>query len=154
MDKMSINLFGSDLSEVSLPNISEKDVEDSKKLYSADISDAILGEQVETLIIPKETSINPENIVIDFSEIGSISTIQRDVIKSLVNEEGHTEIYLYKKNSLVSIGVGDKYYMERVVPIIKDAIFNNEVRIYKNYQPGKPIYEITGRDFTKMRMNF
>ena len=48
--------------------------------------------------------------------------------------------------------MGDKYSLERLVPIVKEYVFNNEIKVYKNFQVGKPVEEVDGKDITKMRL--
>ena len=153
MDKDNLNLFNSDLSEVVLPSVSSEAEKENQELYSQDISEVILAPKVDVIVVPKDTNINTSNFIFDFSETSAITVMQKEVLKSLVAENGNTEIYLYKKNGLISIGMGDKYYLERVIPLIKKWIFSDSIRIYKNFIPGRQIFEVTGRDFTKLRMN-
>ena len=97
MDKDTLNLFNSDLNDVVLPTVSAEDEQNNKELYSKDISDVILAPKVDVIVVPKDTNINENNFIFDFSEMLNISIMQKEVLKSLVSEQGNTEIYLYKK---------------------------------------------------------
>lgn len=149
MDKTSIELFGTDANSVVIPSIEEANTE----LYSENISEVLLAPKVDVISVPKDSKVNPNNFIFDFSNLDSISVMQKEVLKSLVSKDGNIELYLYRKNGLISFGLGEKYYLERVIPLVKQWIFGDEIKVYKNFIPGKQIFEVTGRDFTKLRLN-
>ena len=57
------------------------------------------------------------------------------------------------KNGLTAFGMGDKFLLERLVPLIREHIFNNEIKVYKNFKVGNPLEEVNSKDITKMRLN-
>jgi hypothetical protein len=65
----------------------------------------------------------------------------------------NVSLYLYRKDGLVKFGMGEKYSLEREIPLLRHFIFGDEIRVYKNYIEGEPIVEVTGRDVTQMRLN-
>lgn len=150
----NIKLFNSSPDDVVMPHISEEATEESKALISDDIDDAILGDNVKTLIIPEDTEIAKFNYVFDFTNIGTITVMQKQSIKSLISEYGDVQLYLYNdKKGLMAFGMGDKYILEKLVPIIKKHVFDDSIKVYKDFQPGKQLEEVNSRDITKMRLN-
>lgn len=154
MDSESIQLFDSNNDEVIMPSImTEKVQEEQAKLMSDSIDNAILGPNVKTLILPEDSQIAEYNYIFDFTKAEKISSIQKEALKALISSNGDTQLYLYKQQSgLLSIGFGDRYSLERVVPIIKQYVFDNEIPVYKNFKVGKPVTEVVSRDITKMRL--
>lgn len=149
----SIKLFEADANNIVLPQINTEINDDDKQLISESIDDAILGEKVKTLIIPEDTEIAPYNYIFDFTDLQSITVIQKSSLKSLISVYGDIQLYIYnQKKGLTAFGMGDKYSLERLVPIVKEYVFNNEIKVYKNFQVGKPVEEVDGKDITKMRL--
>ena len=154
MENSNIKLFNTDENSVAMPSIQENSIEVQSELISESIDKAILGQQVKTLILPEDIEIYPQNYIFDFTDLESINTIQREALKSVVSMHGDVELYLYKKSSgLMAFGKGEKYSLERMVPIVKQYVFENKIKIYKNFEPGKPVKEVVSRDITKMRLN-
>lgn len=153
MDNIGIKLFKSDSKEVSLPSIGEEVVEQQKSIMSQSIEGAISGEKVKTLILPEEAMIDKSNIVFDFSEMETISIFQKEALKGLVCKDGDTSLYLYKKNTLVKIGTGHRYLLERLIPLIREQVFGDTVRVFKDFEVGKPVIEMSKKDITQLRLN-
>lgn len=153
MDSVNIKLFNSDTTEVALPNVSDEAVEEQKQLMSQSIEKEIGGRQVKKLILPEDSAIEHNNFLFDFSEVESISIFQKEAIKGLISNNGDTALYLYKPSSLVRFGWGDRYTLERLIPIIREQVFGNEIRIFKDFQEGEPLNEVSKKDITKLRIN-
>lgn len=153
MDNIGIKLFKSDSKEVSLPSIGEEVVEQQKSIMSQSIEGAISGEKVKTLILPEEAMIDKSNIVFDFSEMETISIFQKEALKGLVCKDGDTSLYLYKKNTLVKIGTGHRHLLERLIPLIREQVFGDTVRVFKDFEVGKPVIEMNKKDITQLRLN-
>lgn len=153
MDNLNIKLFNNDSSQVTLPQVSEQKVAEQSSLKSQSIESAISGTKVKTIILPEEAVIDEHNFIFDFSEMETISVFQREAIKSLISTDGDTSLYLYKKNSLVKIGCGDKYTLERMIPIVRAHVFDNGIRVFKDFGDSKPVQEVEGRDITQLRLN-
>jgi hypothetical protein len=118
------------------------------------LKDTIMGEKVKTVLINEETEIYPYNYVLDFSEVDSINAIQKDALKALVTRDGDIKLYLYKKNTgLTSFGMGSKYQLESLMPLIKQYVFADAIKVYKNFNPNGVNHEVKSRDITKLRMN-
>lgn len=126
---------------------------DLTKSY-VDLNKTIMGEKVKTILIKEDVDIYPNNYVLDFSDIASINAIQKDVIKSLVSVDGDIKLYLYKKDTgLTSFGMGSKFKLETMIPLVKQYVFSDEIKVYKDFQVGEKIQEVVSRDITKLRMN-
>lgn len=156
----TIQLFKHDQSVVSMPTVTEEEVQkQNEELDSQDITGAISGKKIKTLLLPEESIISEINYIFDFSEVANISPFKKEALKSLVvpkdkeDENTIVSLYLYKKNGLVEFGRGDRYVLERLMPLIKVHVFGDEIKIYKNFKRGKPLEEVSGRDITKLRLN-
>lgn len=154
MDNSGIQLFGSDANDIAMPSIGTELSEEQQGLMSESISKAISGETVKTLLLPEDTEIAPLNYIFDFTDLTSINTVQKEALKGLVSYYGDVQLYLYKqKSGLTAFGMGDRYKLERMVPLIRSYIFNNEIKIYRNFAPGNPVEEVDTKDITRMRLN-
>lgn len=149
-----IKLFDVDKNDVVLPTIEKDATQESTELISEEIDGAILGDKVKTLIIPEDTDIAPYNYVFDFTNLQSINVVQKSSLKALISLYGDIQLYLYNdKNGLTAFGMGDKYSLERTIPLIKRFVFNDEIKIYKNFRVGEKLEEVVSKDITKMRLN-
>lgn len=153
MDSVNLKLFNSNTDEIVLPNVSPETVEEQKQLMSQSIEKEIGGKQVKKIILPEDSVIEHSNFLFDFSEVESISIFQKEAIKGLISKNGDTALYLYKPSSLVRFGWGDRYTLERLVPILREQVFGNEIRVFKDFQEGQPIIEVSKKDITKLRIN-
>ena len=156
MDEATMKLFNSSNDNVVLPSVNEKVVQQQEQLMSADIQGAISGDTVKKLLLPESSKIDPCNFSFDFSEMQSVTVFQREALKSLGSKKEskqNVSLYLYRKDGLVKFGMGEKYSLEREIPLLRHFIFGDEIRVYKNYVEGEPIVEVTGRDVTQMRLN-
>jgi hypothetical protein len=153
MDSTNLQLFKHSATDVAMPTIDVDKEAEQKKLISGDISGAILGDEVKKLILPESSVISEENFIFDFSASQTITVFQKEALKSLISSDGTISLYLYKKNGLVEFGKGEKYSLERMIPLVRHFIFNDEISIYKNYQPGQVAKSVVSRDITKMRLN-
>lgn len=155
MDNISdIKLFKEDRNEVAMPSINIEMTSEQKELISDDVSKAISGEQVKIVILKEVNEIAEDNYIFDFTELASINVIQKEALKSLVSNNGNVQLYLYKKGSgLTSFGVGERYNLEMMVPLVRNYVFNSDIKIYKNYRVGEPAKEVISKDITKMRLH-
>lgn len=152
--EQNIKLFNTDANDIALPSESLNDDSEDSSLISESIDSAILGDKVKTIIIPEDTEINPNNYIFDFTNLESINVMQLNSLKSLVSKSGDIQLYLYNdKKGLMAFGMGDKYALERVVPLIKEHVFDNAIHIYKDFVAGGKLEEVSTRDITKMRLN-
>lgn len=149
-----IKLFNTDGTNVSMPKINNDDITKESELVSESIDGAILGDKVKTLIVPEDTEIAPFNYIFDFTDLQSITVIQKSSLKSLISLYGDVQLYIYnKQKGLTAFGMGDRYSLERIVPIIREYVFNNEIKVYKNFRIGEKPEEVDRKDITKMRLN-
>ncbi len=154
MDKANISLFNDDGNKVAMPSINKELDQNDKELVSESIDNAILNEQVKTLLLPETEEISPINYIFDFSEVESATFMQMLTIKGLKSKDGDVSIYLYNKSrALYFIGYGEKYKLERTLPLIKQFVFEDKIRIFKNFERGKEVNLVEGMDITQMRLN-
>lgn len=153
-NESNIKLFNTDQNAVVMPHISAEVDEGTASLMSDTLEGAILGDKVKTLIIPEDTEIAPYNYIFDFSDLQSINVIQKSSLKSLISRYGDVQLYIYNKTKgLTAFGMGDKYSLERLVPLLREYVFNNEIKVYKNFRVGERPEEVDHKDITKMRLN-
>ena len=150
---MDINLFKNDNGEVALPSIEIQQSDEQAKLMSDNIASELSKPTIKTIRIKEDIEIDPLNFVIDLSCVDTVTVLQKDVLKSLISSSGDASIYLYKKQGLIKIGVGKRFELERLFPIIKNAVFNDEIKVYKNLNKGGEIEEINTKDITNYRLN-
>ena len=80
--------------------------------------------------------------------------MQKNSLKALVSSEGTIQLYLYiKGKGLMAFGMGEKYTLEKMIPLLRFHVFDNEIKIYKDFKVGCKPVEIENRDITKMRLN-
>ena len=152
----NINLFKDDGKMVAMPSIpstqSESDAQPA--LISKGIDEAISGEQVKTILLPEDNGIEAENYVFDLMEIESISTMQLNSLKCLLSRYGDIAVYLHTKRAgLKYVGDGERYELERLVPLIKHYVFDDMITVYKDLQPGGIAHKVESKDITKMKLN-
>ena len=153
-NESNIKLFNTDHNAIVMPHISAEVSEDTASLMNDTLADAILGDKVKTLIIPEDTEIAPYNYIFDFSDLQTINVIQKSSLKSLISRYGDVQLYIYNKTrGLTAFGMGDKYSLERLVPLVREYVFNNEIKIYKNFRVGERPEEVDHKDITRMRLN-
>lgn len=161
MSDTDIKLFKDDSPVVAMPNISDEEVElQNKELESKDITEAISGKMVKTILVPEEAVIEEQNYIFDFSNTESITIYKREALKTTLNPHAGSDperdvaIYLHNSSGkLLKIGYGDKYELERLIPLLKSYIFGDEIRIYKNFKKGCNVVEVKKRDITQLRLN-
>lgn len=149
-----IKLFNNSNDKIEMPSMTDGDIENQQSLVSENIEDKISQHKIKALNIKEDTVIAPFNYVFDFSTTDNISVLKRNVLKSLIdNRNGDTTLYLYGKSGLCEIGKGERYNLARVIPLIKSSVFDDTVRVYKDFQPNEPLKEVNRRDITKLRLN-
>lgn len=152
----NISLFSDDGKTVAMPSIPSIAPEQSSQpaLISKGIDDAISGEQVKTILLPEDNEIEAENYVIDLMDTESVSTMQLNSLKCLLSRYGDIAIYLYtRKSGLKYVGEGERYELERLVPLIKHYVFDDKISVYRDLQQGGKANKIESKDITKMRIN-
>jgi len=153
MDNMSIKLFKNESDVVTMPSIGLTQTAEQASLVSEDIKTELAKETIKTIRLKEDTEIDLDNFILDLSDIDQVTSSQKEVIKALLSKHGAVSIYLYKKQGLIKLGVGEKYELERILPLIKFYVFNNEIKIYKNFKKGSPIEEVDTKDITKLRLH-
>ena len=147
----NIKLFKDDGDVVALPS---QDLQADDTLMKDDLDRKIMGEVVKVLDIPEDVDIEDENYIFDFGEVGIINVMQKNALTALLSKEGTIRLYLYnKKNGLFAFGYGEKYKLEKIIPILRRNVLDDGVKIYKNYRIGEKPIEVKDRDITKMRLN-
>lgn len=146
-----IKLFKNEGDVVALPS---QDLKVDETLMKDDLDNKIMGQVVKVLDIPEDTEIEDENYIFDFGEVGIINVMQKKALTALISKDGDIRLYLYnKKNGLFAFGYGEKYKLEKIIPILRRNVLDDEVKVYKNYKIGERPVEVKDRDITKMRLN-
>ena len=152
MDGLGIKLFNHDENKIVLPSMNRVVEPEENKLISESIEKDIGGDTVKTIRVKEDTEIMDVNFVLDLSNIDQVTNLQKEVIKSLVVKDGNTAVYMYKKQGLIKLGDGEKYTLERLLPLVKHYVFHDKLKIYKNFKKGEPVNEIDTRDITQLRL--
>lgn len=146
------NLFNTDDNDVVMP--SSDRIEDTSGLMSSDISPILTGNKVSRLLVPVDSSVDYPNYVIDLSDIKSITSFQKESLRSLCSELGDCSLYLYAANKLKKIGTGNKDSLEILLPIVRSDCFGSNIRIYRNFKlSDDELDEIKGMDVTRLSLN-
>ena len=152
-NKETVKLFNTDQSKVVLPSL-DNGTNGTDNLISESIDGAISGEKVKTLLLKEDTDIAALNYIFDFTDLPVIEVMQKEALRALTSKYGDVQLYLYRKNQgLTAFGMGEKYRLERMIPIVKEAVFDNQIKIYKNFRRGEQPFEVNNKDITKMRLN-
>lgn len=126
-------------------------------LKSSNVEEIINQEVVKTMILPEGKELAEENYVLDFSNYNNPTIFKREILKSLLSkdkEKATVAIYLCNGNKFVQIGWGEKYYLSRLLPLIKINIFGDDVGVYKNVHHGEELQEVKGADLSDYQLKF
>ncbi len=148
------NLFSSDPNKVQMPNVDSAQIDKGAESKMEQVKKAIYGDVVEKVLVDKEQTLCEKNYVFDFSDNPAVGYLQVVALKSLVpnSEESDTGVYLNKKSGAQLLGYGVSYELERLVPLIKRYVFEDEVKVYRDVKPGQHYDEVTEVDFTRLRL--
>lgn len=149
MDNTSgIKLFNDDSTEIAMPSV---DIPKDESFVADQLGDAIEGEQVQKVLLPFSNILEEVNYVLDFTDISTITVFQKEALKGLLykkhkktlketnNEDNEDKVelitvYMYRKaKDVVELGKGEKFHLERAIPLLKKYVFDNEINVYKNY---------------------
>lgn len=152
----NIELFKDDGKTVVMPSL-DNELKESEQIKSKDITEAILGSTVATVIIQKDMHMELPNYVLDFSEYSEITMFQKESLSNLITtkplDDGvKTALYLYNGKKMIKFGTGEIYKLEVIIPIIRDKVFDNQIRVYRNVDGISPLDELKTRDNTKVRL--
>ena len=148
----SIDLFSDNGKDPLIPVVPQGNSVDDK-LISKDISEAILGEYVKSIIIPESLDIVVPNYVLDFRGTEALRKHEVESLACLVDDEdGDIAIYACLGNGLVSLGMGVSTRIERILPVYVQSLFGNSCRLYRDIERGKPLQEIKRHDVSKLRL--
>lgn len=153
MDNTSgIKLFNDDSTEIAMPSV---DIPKDESFVADQLGDALEGEQVQKVLLPFSNVLEASNYVLDFTDISTITVFQKEALKGLLykkhkktlkeldsedSSEDNVElitIYMYRKaKDTVELGKGEKFHLEKAIPLLKKYVFSDEIKVYKNYNPG------------------
>lgn len=154
----TIEIFADKGDTIQLPSDSgSNSLEQYNILRSDGVEDIIKQKVVKTIIIPEGTELAEENYVLDFSNYNNPTIFKREILRSLIStdkENANVAIYLCNDNKFIQIGWGEKYYLSRILPLIKLNIFGDDVGVYKNVHHGEELQEVKGLDLSEYKLNF
>lgn len=162
MAENGIEIFSTKASEIQMPSainpldegLTEEEIKqqiERASLISEGLEKAIQGETVKSVMLPEETMIIQPNFVIDVSKI-QLYKHQEFAISYLLHPDGDTALYLNGIHGMGKLGYGDGETLERVIPLMVEHIFHGEIKAYKNFEPGKPLIEVSNKDISAMRL--
>lgn len=154
MEDSTRHLIDASATETIMPNMKNLDIEGQKKLQAYETTEAVYAHnKIETLVIPKEQYIEEQNYVIDLSDVGEVTIFQKTALQNLLSKHGDVAIYFYMNEKFMRVGMGDRVRLNYLIPLAKQHIFNNKIRIYRDYQVDKPVNEVTGLNIDDVRLN-
>lgn len=151
----SIKLFADDGTTVQAVN--QKSADEYNNIRSEGVTDIISRDVVKTLILPEGKELAEENYVLDFTACESPTIFRREILKSIIStdkENATVAIYLCNKDKFVQIGWGEKYFLSRMLPLIKVNIFQDDIRVFKNVHHGDELQEVKGADLSDYKLKF
>ena len=95
--------------------------------------------------------------MLDFTACESPTIFRREILKSIIStdkENATVAIYLCNKDKFVQIGWGEKYFLSRMLPLIKVNIFQDDIRVFKNVHHGEDLQEVKGADLSDYKLKF
>lgn len=163
LDDTNISIFSCSNDDIEIPSdsnndslLTEKELKDKlneSKLKSDNISRAIQGETVKSVIFPEESGIITPNYVIDFRGLDEIYEFQMSALDALLHEDGNVALYACTNAGLAKLGFGLDLVLDRIIAVAVDKLFDKKCRIYRNFEPGTPPVVISHKDVTKMRLS-
>ena len=163
MAENGIEIFSTKAADIQMPSainpldegLTEEEIKEQikkKSIISDGIEKAILGETVKSVMLPEETSLIQPNFIIDVSKI-QLYKHQEFAIGYLLHPDGDTALYLNGVHGMGKLGYGDGETLERVIPLMVEHVFHGEIKAYKNFEPGKPLVEVSNKDISAMRLS-
>lgn len=170
MDNTSgIKLFNDDSTEIAMPSV---DIPKDESFVANQLGDAIEGKQVQKVLLPFSNVLEEVNYVLDFTDISTITVFQKEALKGLlykkhkktlkeITEKTDTEdevelitVYMHRKGKdTVELGKGEKFHLERAVPLLKKYVFGDEIKVYKDYNSGTQKAKIITENTISYRLN-
>lgn len=159
------NLFNNDGSTPIVPKLDQgldegtisdselrEQLKSGEKLLSGGLDKVIRGEVVKTLMLAEESGVALPNYVIDITNVDRMLNYHSRALDALLNEDGDAVIYAYTAAGLVKLGRGLTYTLDRVIASSVDSLLSSRARVYKDFQPGKPLRELTGKSVETLRL--
>ena len=105
--------------------------------------------------VTKSVGETLSNYLIDLSRLKSWSYMQRQSLKSLISKNGDTSIYLLSGavDKPVLLGKGKREILDFILPGIKQGVFDNQIRIYKDFDDESEKKEIDNLDVTDFKLD-
>lgn len=165
MSESVIKLFNDESADIAMPSA---DSEKNKELIKNTFGNAIDGDIVQKVLVTIKSSIAPKNYVLDFSNVGIITIFQKEALKSLVykkkkqtikEQEQYEEpelitIYMARTGKdLTELGKGERYYLEKALPLLKSHIFADDIVVYKDFKADGSHIEIISDEKVNYRLN-
>lgn len=146
-----MRIFETDSNDIALPG-QTPETADGKELMSEGIEEAILEEEVKTIILPEEYGIITPNYVIDMSDVEEVDEIQIRGLDALLNRDGDLAVYIHRKGSIQKIGMAYSWILSRIIVQTINNIFNGKCTIYKDLAPGKEAYVVSSKNVSHLRL--
>lgn len=167
MDELNIKIFNHDSSEICMPN---KDIKQDESLTQDNFGEAISGDVVQRVLVTIKNKLAPSNYVLDFSNVGAITIFQKEALRSLVykkkkatlkelefgTQEEPELITLYMARSgkdLTELGKGEKYFLEKALPLLRTCVFGDEIVIFKDLDSNGQHIEVISDEKVSYRLN-
>jgi len=153
-DNMEIEVFeGIDDSEMEIPKQEDNKDNIANKLMTVGIEEALVGDEVKSVLIPDDKSVIKPNYVINISNIKTVEHAQITALDSLLHVDGNVAIYLYMNNKMQKVGMAYSNIVDRLIVVAVNNIFNNDCEIYKDVEVGKKVKMINSKDISYLRLS-
>lgn len=137
--------------------VSDEDIKQQLKsgteLISEGLDRAIRGETVKSMMIPEDTSIALPNYVIDITSVERFADYHTEALDALLDDDGDVIVYIYTPTGLVKVGRGLSFVLDRIIAPAINNLFSSKGKVYKDFQIGKPVREISGKNLSTLRLN-
>ena len=153
----NLELIKDDGKTVMMPSLTSEENEDYNSLKSKYVTEEITAETVATVIIEKSLNMELPNYVLDFSNCPEITIFQKEALQTIttkkeIEAQQKAAIYIFNSTNIIKIGYGETYKLEGIIPLMRDNVFNKEIRVYRNVDGVNPLDELKSRDKTKIRL--
>lgn len=166
MDK-SFKLFEADESNPIIPSMDQKldegaintaeikkQLKSNTELISEGLERAIGGDTVKSMMIPEDNSFILPNYLIDISKVEVFADHHSQALDALLDEDGDIVLYVNTASGeIAKIGRGLSAKLDRIIAVSIANLFSSKARVFKDFEPGKPLHEISTKNIETLRLD-
>lgn len=124
-------------------------------LKGTDITDAISGETVRSVVIPERAEVSTKSCMIDITNVTTKTSAALSSIRLCLSEESDThgiEVYIKFDETVRGIGFGCNDTFYRLFPDLIQNLFNGEATLYMNNGKGFKKYSSLDASIIKLKL--